>query len=232
MNQQKTPQKGRQRRQNNASQSHPVPLGLVSDYDSEAYYTAPAQQRTVEEINFSVIRRYVPSLQRIIAKAPSAVVYTLIPTTGQWDKANIEGTLFVCQLTPSPTTGTERHCIVILNRKGLENLIIESGEIANVEITDEFLLLEFRSKNEELDSEVRNIMGFYLHSYQDTPREEICQLIKEHWEIAMRDRIETQAEEGVAEEDVDDSFRGSEIGRGESKPMGRRLSLTELFGQR
>ena len=101
-----------------------------------------------------------------------------------------------------------------------------------MEITDEFLLLEFRSKNEELDSEVRNIMGFYLHSYQDTPREEICQLIKEHWEIAMRDTVQTQAEEGVAEEDVDDSFRGSEIGRGESKPMGRRLSLTELFGQR
>lgn len=112
----------------------------------------------------------------------------------------------------------------------MDNLVIESGEIANVEITDEFLLLEFKAVSAE-GNEMRNIMGFFLHSYQDTPRELICQLIKQHWEIAMMDRNQTQAQSGVVQKYADGGFGSSEVG-GDHKPIGRRLSLSELFQQR
>ena len=146
-------------------------------------------------------------------------------------KSGVEGTLFVCQLTPSPITGAERHCIVILNRKGLENVIIESGEIANVEITDEFLLLQFNRQDDSLGGEVSNILGFFMHDYEEFPREHICQLVKQHWEIAMADRAQTESQAGMVENYADESFGGKALGV-EYKPMGRRLSLTELFGQR
>lgn len=131
----------------------------------------------------------------------------------------------MCQLTPSPVTGEDRHCIIVLNRKGLDNLIIESGEIESVEITDEFLLMGFQSK---ATTETKTL-GFYIQTSVYS-REQICGLIKDHWEAAMRERAQA-AQEGMSEafeEDVIESIEGNE----EYQPMGRRLSLTELFGQR
>jgi hypothetical protein len=231
-----TPRKPRTR--NHASSTSQPPL--VSDYDSEAQYTAPTPLRTPEQINFSVIARYVPSLSKILSIAQSAYIYTLAHSTGTWEKTNIEGSMFVCELTPSPITGSPRHCIIVLNRKGLENLIIDSGEIEAVEISDEFLLLSFRSKEELLvqnQDQQTKILGFFLTTNSEKDREEVCQLVKSHWEIAMKERESGEGREGMVENFGDEGYgiaAGGAVGEGvgENKAMGRRLSLTELFRQR
>ncbi|KAI0993757.1 hypothetical protein K3495_g14427 [Podosphaera aphanis] len=193
-----------------------------TDIDSEQPFTATVEPHALNKINFTVLQRYVPSLKNIIAIAASASIYILTPDDSEagaeWKRAEIEGTLFVCQLENSRTTGTERHCIVVLNRKGMDNLIIESGEIENVEITTEFLTLQFSS-----NGEVR-ILGFFIQS-SICSREDICNLIKGHWESAR-----------LAQLDSGDSFDREgpdsiEQNQG-NKPMGRRLSLSELFSRR
>ncbi|RKF53089.1 putative dcp1 superfamily decapping enzyme [Golovinomyces cichoracearum] len=137
------------------------------------------RSRTHADMNFSVIKRYVPSLQQILAIAASASVYILTPdnseTGAEWKRADIEGTLFVCELD----FDAGRHCIVVLNRKGRDNLIILSEEIENVEITAEFLTLRFNSNGEA------RILGFFLQCSMCSG-EEICALIKGHWEIAKQ----------------------------------------------
>jgi hypothetical protein len=232
-----TPRKTRTR--NHAASTSQPPL--VSDYDSEAQYTAPSTLRTREEINHAVLKRYVPSLSAILEIAASAYIYTLNNETAEWEKTGIEGTLFVCELTPSPITGIPRHCIVVLNRKGLENLIVYSGEIQAVEISDQFLLLKFRSRENrngfaQEAKEQEKILGFFMTADGDV-KERICRAVKSHWEMAMRERESGEGIEGMVENFGDEAYGvsgGGMMGEvaGESKPMGRRLSLTELFGHR
>jgi len=192
----------------------------ASDYDSEAFYPETAASRTIEQINEAVIRKYVPSLVQIIAVATNAVIYTFDPDSSNWDKANIEGSMFVCQLSPSPITGGARHGVIVLNRKGMENLIIESGEIEVVEIQEEILILKFQRGEEG------KVMGVYIHGSGSAPRDYICQLVKAHWETAMEER------EQVGEEEYDEEVLQSIEASEESRPMGRRISLSELFGRR
>jgi hypothetical protein len=234
-----TPRKTRTRNQASSASQFP----LVSDYDSEAQYTAPSTLRTPEEINHSVLKRYVPSLHTILEIAASAYIYTLNNDTGEWEKTGIEGTLFVCELTPSPITGTPRHCIVVLNRKGLENLIVYSGEIQAVEISDQFLLLKFRSRESgngngyvQEAKEEEKILGFFMTADGDV-KERVCHAVKSHWEMAMREREHGEGMEDMVENFGDEGYSvsgGGGMGEvvEESKPMGRRLSLSELFGHR
>jgi regulatory protein YycI of two-component signal transduction system YycFG len=53
-------------------------------------------------------------------------------------------------------------------------------------------------------------------------------LIKEHWEIAQMDRYRSGQQEVAS---YDDEVLES-IEEGADRPLGRRLSLSELFGQR
>jgi hypothetical protein len=228
-----TPRKTRSR--NHASSTSQAPL--VSDYDSEAQYTAPRTGRTKEEINHSVVKRYVPSLAAILEIAASAYIYILNNVSGEWEKTSIEGTLFVCELTPSPITGTPRHCIVVLNRKGLENLIVFSEELQAVEISDQFLLLKFRSRENTFvqeSKEEEKILGFFMTADEDV-KDRIKTAVKSHWEMALRVRESGEDIERRVENFGDEGYGGGGglgDGVGESKPMGRRLSLTELFGHR
>lgn len=137
-----------------------------------------------------------------------------------WDKANIEGSMFICQLTPSPVTGGTRHCIMVLNRKGMDNLIVESGEIEDVEIKDDILILRFQSHDQI------KTMGVYIHGDEHAPRDWVCQLVKAHWETAMEERTE------VGSEEYDEEVLQSIEAPVENRPMGRRISLSELFGRR
>ncbi|KAH7418540.1 hypothetical protein BKA64DRAFT_202471 [Cadophora sp. MPI-SDFR-AT-0126] len=216
----KTPRKSR--RQNQAA---PV---QASDYDTEAVEVPALPTRTPAEINFSVLRRYVPSLENIICYAPSAQLYTMQPT-GTWEKeSGVEGTLFVCRLTSSPVTGGGRHCIVVLNRKGLENLIVESGEIQHVEIgADSFLMLGFKPRAQSLEEDMK-VLGLFIQA-ESPPKEEVCQIIKGHWEEAVRERSLAGGDDGIT--NLGDGFIPSRGEEEDQKVMGRRLSLSELFGK-
>lgn len=230
-----TPRKTRTR--NHASSASQPPL--VSDYDSEAQYTAPTSLRDRDEMNFSVIKRYVPNLSEIVDIAQSAHIYTFSHSEATWEKTGIEGSMFVCELTPSPITGAPRHCIIVLNRKGLENLIIHSSELQHVEITDQFLLLNIRSKDDFVlqdqdQNQETKILGFFLTTNGPEAREKFCQTVKSHWEMAMMERASQESREGMVENFGDEGYGGGAMGEGigEYRPMGRRISMSELFGPR
>ena len=64
------------------------------------------------------------------------------PETQQWEKSGIEGTLFVCQ-----TTGP-RYNVVILNRKSLDNFITELKSGEDIEITEQYIILQVLGEGE------------------------------------------------------------------------------------
>ena len=109
----------------------------------------------------------------------------------------------------------------------MENLIIETREIENVEITEQFLFVTLRSLGE------LKTLGFFMYDDKTKTRVDTCQLIMKCWEVAMEER---EKESELAEKLGLKPEQGEEMARGLSmsgqRPMGRRLSLTDLFGQR
>ncbi|GAM86713.1 hypothetical protein ANO11243_047320 [Dothideomycetidae sp. 11243] len=138
----------------------PQQLQEQSDYDSETLHTDTAPPtaapdtvvhppiRTNEELNLTVLKRHNPQIQQVLSVAPFAVVYIFSSTTQSWEKTGVEGTLFVCQLIPAVIYHgeeglvVERYSVLVLNRKGLENFNTELHTSADVEITDEYVILQ------------------------------------------------------------------------------------------
>ncbi len=103
-----------------------------------------------------VLRRYVSEIERIISIAPFAVVYIFSPETQQWEKSGTEGTLFVCQLSGARHP---RYNVVILNRKSLENFITELVSEDDIEITEQYVILQVQG-----ESELPTIYGLWIFS--------------------------------------------------------------------
>ncbi|KAF2265458.1 PH domain-like protein [Lojkania enalia] len=199
----------------------PQPAPQPSDYETDA---PPAidvplpPPRSNDELNLSVLHRHYPEIISIRHVTPYAVLYTYSLDSRQWEKIGIEGTLFVCQLSPSPT-GSDRFSVVILNRRGLENFTMELTSDAELEITEEYVILQ----GEE------HVYGIWIFSEQDSSTanarlessEIIRQLARQAAESRRaREQVSDNGTPGDAEEQVEESI-----------PMGRQLSLRELFGQ-
>jgi len=212
-----TPRKTQARHKNQPSQPHAHPLQQVqaSDYESEAPYNPqplPLPTRTNTELNISVLRRYIPAITSIPSLASSTDVYTYSPSAQQWERAEINGTLFVCERNHG-----DGYCIIILNKKGLENLIIDMADMLEVELTTEFLIVRFLDKGEE------KALGFFIHDMPPDTRETNSLLIKGCWEKVMEEGGEPKSQVEVLEDLVDEERTGP--------VAGQRLSLSDLFGR-
>ncbi|KAK0356812.1 hypothetical protein LTR91_007552 [Friedmanniomyces endolithicus] len=133
------------KRRSRPSQLHPQPIvdsDPETDIPTEPLTLAPTPQRSNTELNLTVLRRYVPTISQIISIAPFAVLYVFSAESQQWEKCGIEGTLFVCQLE-----GPGRYSAMILNRKGLENFTTELVNADDVEVTEEYVILQAMSED-------------------------------------------------------------------------------------
>ena len=108
--------------------------------------------RTNASLNLSVLQQHYPTTSQILTLAPFSVLYTFSPSTQSWEKCEVEGTLFVCALTPTDKHG-QRYSVVILNRKGLDNFYLEIGDVddegegqVSVEISEIFTMLYAEDK--------------------------------------------------------------------------------------
>lgn len=119
-----------------------------SDYDTDTAnntdnqpmaVTSPPPLRSNEELNLLVLRRWCPEIQGIIAIAPFAVLYTFSPETQQWEKSETQGTLFICQLSGA---AFPRYRVIILNRKGPENFHLDLVSTENIEVTEEYVIVQ------------------------------------------------------------------------------------------
>lgn len=104
----------------------------------------PTSVRTNEELNLIVLQRQDPRVIQILSIAPFAVVYAFSSDTQSWEKTGVEGSLFICQLQSLEVRGQiiEQYSVVILNRKGLENYTANLTSTSNVEITEQFVILQ------------------------------------------------------------------------------------------
>ncbi|KAK2766160.1 hypothetical protein FQN54_007676 [Arachnomyces sp. PD_36] len=250
-----TPRKPQNRRppQNNqAGQNTLVPPATApqpSDYESDAqfYYsdnqqgsngpaTVPPPTRTNEELNLSVLQRHNPSITSIVSLAPYAVVYIFSPTSQLWEKSGIEGSLFVCQLTPGHL-GEGRYSVFVLNRRGLNNFDADLASGDDVELTEEYVILKIdgqadgqQATTARTSNEAR-IYGLWIFS-EPAPsstaetRAINAKIIKECAVHAGQSK--KQAQERQATLGHDGAYDQEEEA---SVPMDRQVSLRELFGQ-
>jgi hypothetical protein len=235
------------KRTTRAAQLQPQPL--VSDYDetdtatftdNAAAHVGPPPSRTNTELNLLVLRRYCPAVERIVQIAPFAVVYSFSPETQGWEKIGTEGTLFVCQLGGAVFS---RYSVIILNRKSLDNFVVELVSAERVEITDSYVILQ--SPNAE---GVEQIYGLWIFSEENalpSTQEVVAMAIEE---CALR------AEEGrkLAEEAYDGETTAAYGANGVEQvevpyqtqppiettrppqpmpPAGQQIDLMQLFGK-
>lgn len=220
---QSQPQSQPQSQSQSQSQSQPPPL--PSDYETDA--PPPAVDvplpppRSNEELNFSVLRRVYPDLLAIEHVTPYAALYTFNLETQQWEKVGIEGTLFICQLTPSPI-GAERYCAIIYNRRGLDNFYQELTSSDEMEITDPYVILQGDL-----------VYGIWIFADPPPATTANCRVetAEKMMAIADRARASREAKEREGRNGVIEATEQVEASSASSAPMGRQLSLRRLFGQ-
>ncbi|KAI1183271.1 hypothetical protein F5B17DRAFT_416839, partial [Nemania serpens] len=137
------------------------PFPITSDYESDTpHYMAsdPSTQppppahaaataaavlagRTNTELNLGVLRRYLPSITTILSIAANAVVYTFQPPS-EWKRATVEGTMFVCSQRKTPGEAGDTGCLFILNRKGLQNFILDLDNVSDFELAGDLLIFK------------------------------------------------------------------------------------------
>ncbi|KAI9807395.1 MAG: hypothetical protein M1833_000140 [Piccolia ochrophora] len=202
------------------------PSDYDSDFNSLSAMPAPPEPRSNAELNLSVLRRHNPAITSILSIAPYAVVYLFSPHAQHWEKSGIEGTLFVCQLTPDGR-GAERYVTVVLNRRGLENFSADLKKGGDVEITEEYVIL--RDGSTESAQHVYGLWIFSEPPPSSTANTRVinAQIIQD---CAVQAEVSQRAVTSVPEEQHTDREMEEAV-EAEGELMGRQLSLQELFGK-
>lgn len=219
-------------------------LGQISDYDSEnAGYLSehpmkpPPPRRTVEEMNLSVIQRHHPDVTHILTVAPYAVIYEFetIPEP-TWEKKDIEGSLFICQLAPG-AYGEDRFCAIVLNRRGLKSFTAPLIEVENggVEVNDPYVIITF------IDEGKQKIYGVFIFSEGPGSSTEDTRTINGNLMVTLanaagisRKAAEASAREAQARHTnghVQQAERELQESNVAGEPMSQQISLQQLFGQ-
>jgi len=212
----------------------------ASDYESDATLYAeghdvpPAGQvphRTNTELNLAVLRRYVPDIRSIVSIAANAVVYIFSPDAQTWDKSGVEGTLFVCDQEPAADApggrAWPRACVFVLNRKGLENVVINLAGVRDCEVASELLIFNMDDtaapgrEEAAAGQAVPKVIGLWVHADEDDTQAVNAAIIQEAWRSIR----------GAAPSDAAPVGVPQEAPVGQAVPaVGRRVSLTDLFG--
>ncbi|KAL9572566.1 hypothetical protein ACKAV7_003399 [Fusarium commune] len=227
-----TPRKARHSRQ----PSNRIPA--VSDYESDAAAIhadyAPPPPRTNTELNLSVLQRYLPSIHTILSIAANAVIYTFNSASESWEKSGVEGTMFVCAQSPLPEDPGQRPraCVFVLNRRGLDNVIVDLSRVTHAEVSGELVIMKVEGEWQEGDK----VLGVWIHNDKDKTREVNAAIIQEAWKIARsagpvgpqgpEAGPAMQAMEGEASEDSD--TEKSESGKSEPEELERVKSVSDI----
>ncbi|KAF1986083.1 PH domain-like protein [Aulographum hederae CBS 113979] len=203
--------------------------------DAVAVIAEPVRKTPLgpNELNFSVVRRYLPDLLSIELIANYVVVYFFDMSKSQWQKYGVEGTLFICHLSPDPS-GVERFSIIILNRLGLENFTATLQKEEEVDTSSgEYIII-----NSTDDEGVLRVFGLWVFSepapsstagVKDRVAETMVELAKrvEQSQAAVEAGYTpgmAQPEEPELEKEVEDDEEEPE-----AVPMDRQLSLSQIF---
>ncbi|CAI4212860.1 unnamed protein product [Parascedosporium putredinis] len=185
--------------------------------------------RTNTELNIGVLRRYVPSISAILSITANAVIYTFDTSTQSWDKSGVEGTLFVCSQDPNPATGEPRFCAFVLNRRGLENLILDLATIRECEVTDTLLILALDDGEEAEENPMAKALGIWMHADTAETRDVNMKLIHSLWGQVREARKQVQSlHEYNGGFDMSQPERQESVGPA-LQAIGKQLTIDELF---
>ncbi|KAI0967538.1 PH domain-like protein [Xylaria arbuscula] len=225
-----------QRQQHQQHQQAPLP---TSDYESDtAQYMAPAAPdaqptalagRTNPELNLSVLRRYLPSIASVLSIAANAVVYTF-ESGSQWKRTTMEGTMFICLQRKFPGAAGETGCLFILNRKGLQNFVLDLDNVGNFELAGGLLIFKLDYAAHEVHLETGEavtplVLGLWTHAEDESDRETNAALITDMWAQALSTR---DARAQAAASDPATFAALAETGPA-AQATGRRVSVSDLF---
>ncbi|KAL0262150.1 hypothetical protein SLS55_003589 [Diplodia seriata] len=199
----------------------------VSDYETDypsqnsLANLAPPPHRTNDELNLAVLRRHYPDLISIVSIASFCVVYGFSPETQAWEKYGVDGTLFINQLMPSDE-GAARFSVIVFNRRSMEKFSVELKSADDVELTDDYVILQSQHEDGSLQ-----IFGLWIFtephpSSTARAREINAEIIKQCAALVDNSRKTIEAMNNESSDEPDEP---------ESVPMGRQLSLRELFGK-
>lgn len=250
-----------QQHQHSLSNSH-LAVQPAADYDTDTYYPSdgagqyghhfhmqqysqahPGPPRTTADLNLSVLRSYNPSIASIVSIAPYAVLYIWSTDKGNWEKCNMEGTLFICALDHSDELpGYQRFVAIILNRRALGVFATLLEKSDDIEVNDEFVILRVHGdlgatgepEAEENQGDEDKIYGLWIFSEADTStadtRQHIAAVVQECASVAEKTR--SAAEDALKLEEASREQREHDQGmRPHANAMGRQLSLTDLFSR-
>ncbi|KAL7624984.1 hypothetical protein AAE478_004198 [Parahypoxylon ruwenzoriense] len=242
----------RNRSQQLRAQAAELQFSGTSDYESDtanymASHPAPPPAalaaRTNTELNLKVLRRYRPNITTILSIAANAVVYTFSPPA-KWEKSNMEGTLFICaQKRGGDEDGEDEGgealsdgCLFILNRKSLQNLILDLKTVCEIEPTNGLLIFDLDDNiqvpMENGESVSPKVLGIWMYAEDEQDRRTNTAVIYEMWTKARAraspegtDSADRSTTSASVTEDTDNN--GSTI----MQEAGRQVSLNELFGR-
>ncbi|KAK8079195.1 hypothetical protein PG994_003002 [Apiospora phragmitis] len=181
--------------------------------------TAILAQRTNTDLNLSVLQRYLPSITQIKSQAANAVVYTFSAELQSWDKSGIEGTMFGFQQAVQA-----KGCIFILNRRGLNNMILDLSEVEAIEASEELLIFKL---NGETDEGMPRVVGLWIHADEESTRSTNTRIIQDMWDRIreMESTISAQGAASTAPGQVAADYGPA------MQAIGRKVSLSDLFGR-
>ncbi|XP_004548294.1 mRNA-decapping enzyme 1B isoform X4 [Maylandia zebra] len=125
------------------------------------------------DISLAALQRQDPYINNIVDLASQVALYTYNNRTNEWEKTEVEGTLFIYTRLASP-----RHGFTIMNRLSMQNLTEPLTKDLDFQLQDPFLLY----RNARLA-----IHGIWFYDKEDCQR------------IAQRMKILTQQEQVLAQ---------------------------------
>lgn len=185
--------------------------------------------RTNTELNLGVLRRYLPSITTILSIAANAVVYTFQPPS-EWKRATVEGTMFVCSQRKTPGEAGDTGCLFILNRKGLQNFILDLDNVSDFELAGDLLIFKLDNPTHQVlletgESVTPLVLGLWTYAEEKSDRETNAALIHDMWCEALRTR---DVRARAAASDPATFAALAETGPA-AQATGRRLSVSDLF---
>lgn len=153
--------------------------------------------------NLSVLSGIDKSIVEIVSDVSHIAVYEFDST---WKRYNVEGACFVVR-RKSPTD-IPSFCVIVLNKQGLENFILDLSDCKKVKMQDRFIMLKVTMKKKPM------IFGLWMHS--DDEREQMFAI------LAEKQKLIADATNPVALEMLTDK----QISRGGGKASSTDLPLS------
>lgn len=115
---------------------------------NNAAYTMQTQLNNIRlfssNVNLTALKRIDNTIDNILYTAKHCVLYKLDNNTSRWTKQEIEGVTFIAQRNNNINN---KYCIVISNRKSINNYICNVYQHMNIELNSQYLMYQVDDNN-------------------------------------------------------------------------------------